>query len=95
MSIPGGWDYVKMSACALPEDVASAFSQTLGRLMGAEYVPVLYCGKQVVEGTNYLLICQQTLVTKPRTIHMVKVILYKPLENETDKECSIVSIIEI
>jgi len=63
----GGWSINdNLKPCPLPEEVASAFSEANTHLMGALYVPVLYCGSQVVAGMNYMIICKQTLVTSPR-----------------------------
>ncbi|ECE9227729.1 hypothetical protein EWZ45_20305, partial [Salmonella enterica subsp. enterica serovar Benin] len=44
----------------------------------AQYLPVLYLGKQVVSGCNYMLVCKQVLSTEHADTHMVKVVIYKP-----------------
>ena len=48
-------------------------------MIGATYVPVLYCGFQIVAGNNYMLICKQTLATNPPADHVVKMVIHKPL----------------
>ena len=50
----GTWEIAKMKKSSLPEKVASGFSEATKNLKGAEYRPVLYCGKQVVAGTNHM-----------------------------------------
>lgn len=51
-------------------------------LKGATYVPVLYCGSQVVAGINYMLICRQTLMTTPPDEHVVNMVVHKPLSGK-------------
>lgn len=57
----GTWEIAKMKKSSLPEKVASGFSEATKNLKGAKYRPVLYCGKQIVAGTNHMIICKQTL----------------------------------
>ena len=59
---PGAWELAEMQAAPLPEKVASAFSEITSALVGADYIPVLYCGEQVVHGTNHMIICEQKRV---------------------------------
>ena len=56
----------------LPQKVASAASaiETAG-LVGASYKPIVFCGTQLVRGTNYLFIAEQTLVTATPTKRVV------------------------
>lgn len=60
--IPGGWEIAEMQPGLLPEKVASAFSEVTSSLIGAKYVPVLYCGQQIVHGSNHMVICEQTIL---------------------------------
>ncbi len=73
--LPGGWNLAPMSPCNLPENVATGFAQLFGNMEGAAYTPVLYCGTQVVNGINHMIICRQTLVTPTKDEHLVKVII--------------------
>jgi hypothetical protein len=76
----GGWTINdNLKPCPLPEEVASAFSEVNAHLLGAVFVPVLYCGSQLVSGMNYMIICKQTLVTHPPLEHLVTMVIYKPL----------------
>lgn len=49
---------------SMPQKAASAWSalETSG-LTGASYKPLVYVGKQLVHGTNYWFLAEQTLVT--------------------------------
>lgn len=73
--LPGGWKLAPMSPCDLPQNVATGFTQLFGDVEGATYTPVLYCGTQVVNGVNHMIICRQTLVTLTEDEHLVKVII--------------------
>lgn len=54
------------AATSMPQGAASAWSavETSG-LVGASYKPLLYVGKRVVRGINYVFIAEQTLITNP------------------------------
>ena len=72
MNIPGGWDIVDMPAGPIPEKVAAAFADATSSLMGAQYIPLLYCGEQVVRGINYMLICEQKIMASGAPKHIVQ-----------------------
>lgn len=88
----GAWKIADMGACNLPQDVATGFSEAFADLQGASYIPVLYCGEQLVHGTNHMIICKQTLVTNPPAEHVVSVILHKPLPTDPEKAWEILTI---
>lgn len=67
-----------METCNLPDDVATLFTEATESLIGAEYSPVLYPGKQLVSGFNYMFICKQTLMTAQAETHVVKMVIHKP-----------------
>ena len=75
MAIAGGWELAEMQAAPLPEKVASAFSEVTSSLIGAKYVPVLYCGQQIVHGSNHMLICEQTISAKDAPKHIVTMVI--------------------
>ena len=85
MTIPGGWKILNMEACALPQKVASGFSEVFNGLIGASYLPVLYCATQVVAGTNHMILCKQTLATRDAQEAIVKVVLYEHLPSDGGK----------
>lgn len=74
----GTWEIAKMEESSLPEMVATGFDEATKNIKGAEYRPVLYCGKQVVAGTNHMVICKHTLSDKEGTEHVVAMMLHQP-----------------
>ncbi len=81
----GTWEIAKMKKSSLPEKVASGFSEATKNLKGAKYRPVLYCGKQIVAGTNHMIICKQTLSDREGTEHVVAMMLHQPLPKQGKK----------
>ena len=71
----GGIEFAKMKACVLPQALNNAFYNVTSKLMGAKYVPVLYVGSQVVHGTNYYLLAEQTIMNATKTKHIVKMVI--------------------
>lgn len=63
-------------ACKLPQKAASAWS-AVENLIGATYKPLLYLGEQVVNGTNYYFIAEQTLMTNPLIRRVIKFAIYE------------------
>lgn len=53
--VPGGFIINKQDAVALPEDVATAFTEAAGT---TGLVPVAYVAEQIVSGTNYMILCR-------------------------------------
>ena len=70
--IPGGWELAEMQSCALPEDVAAGFSEAV---KGADYDAVLYVGRQVANGMNYMVLSKQKLVVPGAPEHLVKLVI--------------------
>ena len=75
MSVLGGWDISGLKACTLPQKAASAFANITGGLVGAEYMPVLYVGSQLVHGTNHCIIAVQTVITANPEKRLVKMVI--------------------
>lgn len=63
-------------ACKLPQKAASAWSAVEG-LIGATYKPMVYLGEQLVNGTNYYFIAEQTLMTNPLIRRVIKFAIYE------------------
>ncbi|EBX7333442.1 hypothetical protein DS513_18155 [Salmonella enterica subsp. enterica serovar Sandiego] len=78
-----------METCNLPDDVATLFTEATESLIGAEYSPVLYPGKQLVSGCNYMFICKQTLMTVQAETHIVKMVIHKP---ENSGQSTVISV---
>lgn len=71
----GGWNIDEMKAVNLPQKAQSAFTAITGGLVGVEYMPVLYVGSQLVNGTNYCILALQTLVLPDPEKRLVKMII--------------------
>ncbi len=57
----------------LPQGAASAWSAFDGSdFVGASYKLLMYCGDQLVQGTNYWFIAEQTFITAGVERHIVK-----------------------
>lgn len=89
----GQWEIEKMEGeCKLPENLATGLAQVTKEIIGAKYTPVLYCGKQLVNGTNYMLICKQTICNAEGTEQLVKMVLHEDwMRSETERKFSIVA----
>lgn len=90
-NVVGGWELAPMQPCNLPEEVATGFTEVTHGLVGAKYVPVFYVGKQIVQGTNYMVLCKQTIVVPGAPEHLVEMVLNHAL----DGSWSIVTIKQI
>ena len=75
MAILGGWNIDEMKSVNLPQKAQSAFTAVTGGLVGAEYMPVLYVGSQIVNGTNYCILAVQTIITGNPEKRLVKMII--------------------
>lgn len=86
MNVAGGWtiteDALNCPACTLPEDVAAAFSQVTGKMVGAGYEPLLHAATQVVNGTNHMILCRETLSDAEHTVKISTMILNVPAVGE-------------
>ena len=80
-NVAGGWEFVDMPACSLPEKVATGFVEVTQGLTGAKYVPVLYVATQVVHGVNHMILCKQTLSAQSAPEHLVKMVLNQNLDD--------------
>ena len=75
MAVLGSWNIDEMKSVNLPQKAQSAFTAITGGLVGAEYMPVLYVGSQLVNGTNYCILALQTLITQNPEKRLVKMII--------------------
>lgn len=80
MTTLGSWNIDEMKPCNLPQKAASAFTAVMLKVVGADYMPVLYVGKQLVNGTNYCILAVQTLVTANPSKRLVKMVIHEGLD---------------
>lgn len=60
----GGWVVEENPSIGkLPQELASGFYTAAEHYTGMQLNPILYCGSQVVNGINYMVICEGTIVT--------------------------------
>ncbi len=86
--ILSGWELDEFRGIKLPQKVASAFTAVTGELTGADYQPIVYLGKQVVNGTNYCLLALQRIITAKPEKRLVKMII----NEAADGTASLVSV---
>ncbi len=74
-----------MTECKLPDEVQTAWDKVYGDIRGCHRVPVLYCGKQVVSGTNYMIISKSNLVVLHSELStwLELVVIHAPLPDST------------
>ena len=87
MQTLGGWKFEDFKGIKLAQKAASAFSGAVDGITGAGYIPLLFIGTQVVNGTNYAFIAMQTLVLAEPRKRIVKLIV----NESTDGKYAIVS----
>jgi len=74
-----------MTECKLPDEVQTAWNEVYGKLRGSHHVPVLYCGKQVVNGTNYMVVSRTNPVVQHSELSttLEVVVIHAPLPDTT------------
>ena len=81
-TLAGGWQ--RTESPEVTEEVQEKLELAASKLMGAKYIPVACVGRQVVSGTNYLLICRVSPVVPDAEEHWAVVTLYANLEGEAE-----------
>ncbi len=76
--IAGGWEAA--SDPAVTDEFRALFDKALNGLLGVNYVPAVYLGKQVVAGTNHAVLCQATTVYPGAAPRWVIVYLFEGLD---------------
>ena len=75
----GSYEINEVKSANLPQKVATAFTAVTGELVGAEYQPIAYIGKQIVNGTNYCVLAVQKIITAKPETRLVKMIIHEEL----------------
>ena len=76
----GGWDLDEIKGVNLPQKVQSVFTSVTSEIVGADYEPIAYLGSQLVNGTNYRVLCIQRIVSPNSEKRIVKMILHEDLD---------------
>lgn len=86
MNKVGGWeiteDALRYPTCKLPEQVASAFAKVTADLIGAKYEPIMYLATQVVNGTNHMILCRETLSDANHTVKVSTMVINIPTSGD-------------
>ena len=82
MATLGSWNIDELKSCNLPQRAQSAFTEITSRVVGADYMPVLYVGKQIVNGTNYCILAVQTLITANSPKRLVRMVIHESLDGK-------------
>ncbi len=62
------------------EEVKAAWDKALEGLLGVDYEPVAYLAKQIVSGSNYLILCRTTVVHPDAVPEFSLVTIYQDLQ---------------
>ena len=79
--IAGGWtanDDIK--AVSIPDDASKALDKATESYDGMTFEPIALLGKQVVSGTNYMILCKGTTVTEKPVTSLKMVVVYNDLK---------------
>lgn len=74
----GGWQ--EAESPVMTEEATEAFQKATEMLLGAHYEPVALLSTQVVAGTNYRILCEETPVYPGAEMHYVVMTVYQDLE---------------
>ena len=90
----GGYEVVCEPADKLPQEVATAVSTVNAGLLGATYQPLIYVGRQVVNGVNHLFIARELRSTRKQQQMVVALVINIPAGDLTGEKTTVVNIIE-
>ena len=81
----GGWDLNPADTTAvLPEDVQTAFDKAFAEQSGGYLQPLALLGSQIVAGTNYAILCQNSASPTEPVSELEVVIIYADLEGNAE-----------
>ncbi len=78
--LAGGWTPAEMPVANLPAEAANAFTKAMEDLTGAGYDPTAVLATQLVSGTNYAILANQTVITSDPVHNVCIVYIYEDLE---------------
>ena len=81
----GGWE-VNSGELSIEDnaDAKLAFETATEELAGASYEPIALLGTQVVAGTNYCILCRESIVVPDSVPTYAKVYIYEDLEGNAE-----------
>lgn len=78
----GAWQ--EAESPALTQEAQAAFEKATAGFVGVDYVPVALLSTQTVEGTNYRILCEATVVYPGAEMHYAVVDVYESLEGNAN-----------
>lgn len=69
---------------AMTDEAKAAFEKATAGFVGVDYVPVALLSTQTVEGTNYRILCEATVVYPGAEMHYAVVDVYESLEGNAN-----------
>ena len=90
--VAGGWTiYEDETVAQITPEAQAALDKALEGYTGAGFTPIALLGTQVVAGTNYEILCKETLVTATPVTKLAVVVVYEDL----DKNATITAVHDI
>ncbi|MBR3275634.1 MAG: hypothetical protein IKG08_03345 [Eubacterium sp.] len=89
--LTGGWTPAEMPVANLPAEAANAFTKAMEGFTGAGYDPTAVLATQLVSGTNYAILANQTVLTSDGEHNVCIVYIYEDLEGN----CTITNIVPL
>ena len=86
----GGWNLINHSATRLPEDLASVELVNIG----AKFEPIWLLASQIVNGINYMLVCEVTRTTLHQNKSIAVVVVNIPAGSIGGKGATIREVIQ-
>ncbi len=80
----GGWEINTELVSKISDDQQAIFDKAMESFVGQTFTPVALLGTQVVSGTNYMFLCQGTLVTASPVTDYKVVTVYADLEGNAE-----------
>ncbi len=77
-AVVGG--YTKMDDMSVTDEIRDLVAKATEKMTGADYEAVAFIAKQIVSGTNYLILCRITPVTKDPVAKYALVTIYEDLQ---------------
>ena len=82
VTLPGGW--VRTADLSVTVELNAKMEQALDGLVGISLIPVAYLGSQVVNGTNYALLCRMDLIGSETVETYAIAYLYETLDGSVE-----------
>lgn len=89
----GGYELINQLATSMPQDLASGFYIAQEGFVGSSFEPIYIVGKQVVNGINYFVIAEQTLVIEHPIKRIVGMVINIPPKSIGGKNAKIIDIV--